>query len=130
MPNNPQQFNQLVSFIWNIANDVLVQVFNKGDYKKVILPMMYFAVWISLEPTKEAVLKKKKQLDRWELPFNLRIDDHNEISFLQHLKIHNENANLGNKSHAFENEFPGVFGWLQQRCAGYYRKIQTETTGR
>lgn len=65
MPNNPQQFNQLVSFIWNIANDVLVQVFNKGDYKKVILPMMVLRrLDILLEPTKEAVLKQKEQLDK------------------------------------------------------------------
>ena len=28
---NQNQYNQLFSFIWNIANDVLVQVFNKGD---------------------------------------------------------------------------------------------------
>ncbi len=64
MPNNPQQFNQLVSFIWNIANDVLVQVFNKGDYKKVILPMMVLRrLDILLEPTKEAVLNQKEQLD-------------------------------------------------------------------
>ena len=62
MPNNPQQFNQLVSFIWNIANDVLVQVFNKGDYKKVILPMMVLRrLDILLEPTKEGVLKQKEQ---------------------------------------------------------------------
>ncbi len=65
MPNNQQQFNQLVSFIWNIANDVLVQVFNKGDYKKVILPMMVLRrLDILLEPTKEAVLKQKEQLDK------------------------------------------------------------------
>ena len=31
------QYNFLFSFIWNIANDVLVNAFNKGDYKKVIL---------------------------------------------------------------------------------------------
>ena len=37
---NQAQYNQLFSFIWNIANDVLVQVFTKGDYKKIILPMM------------------------------------------------------------------------------------------
>lgn len=34
------QYNFLFSFIWNIANDVLVNAFNKGDYKKVILPML------------------------------------------------------------------------------------------
>ena len=65
MLNNQQQFNQLVSFIWNIANDVLVQVFNKGDYKKVILPMMVLRrLDILLEPSKEAVLKQKEQLDK------------------------------------------------------------------
>ena len=35
---NQSQYNQLFAFIWNIANDVLVYAFNKGDYKKVILP--------------------------------------------------------------------------------------------
>jgi type I restriction enzyme M protein len=37
---NQAQYNQLFSFIWNIANDVLVQVFAEGDYKKFFLPMM------------------------------------------------------------------------------------------
>jgi len=65
MNNNIQQFNQLVSFIWNIANDVLVHAFNKGDYKKIILPMMVLRrLDILLEPTKEAVLKQKEQLDK------------------------------------------------------------------
>ena len=65
MTNNTQQFNQLVSFIWNIANDVLVHAFNKGDYKKIILPMMVLRrLDILLEPTKEAVLKQKEQLDK------------------------------------------------------------------
>ena len=51
------QYNQLFSFIWNIANDVLVNVFDKGDYKKIILPMMVLRrLDILLEPTHEAVL--------------------------------------------------------------------------
>jgi type I restriction enzyme M protein len=63
--HNTQQFNQLVSFIWNIANDVLVHAFTKGDYKKIILPMMVLRrLDILLEPTKEAVLKQKEQLDK------------------------------------------------------------------
>ena len=35
-----KQYNALFSFIWNIANDVLVHAFEKGDYKKIILPFM------------------------------------------------------------------------------------------
>ncbi|MDR2125324.1 MAG: N-6 DNA methylase, partial [Prevotellaceae bacterium] len=65
MTNNTQQFNQLVSFIWNIANDVLVHAFNKGDYKKIILPMMVLRrLDILLEPTKDAVLRQKENLDK------------------------------------------------------------------
>ena len=68
MQNNQQQFNQLVSFIWNIANDVLVHAFNKGDYKKVILPMMVLRrLDILLEPTKDAVLKQKEHLDELKI---------------------------------------------------------------
>ena len=68
MQNNQQQFNQLVSFIWNIANDVLVHAFNKGDYKKVILPMMVLRrLDILLEPTKDAVLKQKEHLDNMKI---------------------------------------------------------------
>ena len=49
---NPSQYNILFTFIWNIANDVLVQAFNKGDYKKIILPMMVLRrLDILLEPT-------------------------------------------------------------------------------
>jgi len=57
-------YNQLVSFIWNIANDVLVNTYNKGDYRKVILPMMVIRrLDAVLEPTKDAVLGMKKNLD-------------------------------------------------------------------
>ena len=60
-----QQFNRLVSFIWNIANDVLVHVFEKGEYKKIILPMMVLRrLDILLEPTKKEVLEMKENLDK------------------------------------------------------------------
>lgn len=57
------QHNQLVSFIWNIANDVLVNVYNKGDYRKVILPMIVLRRFDAvLEETKDKVLEMKKRL--------------------------------------------------------------------
>ena len=59
------QYNFLCSFIWNIANDVLVNAFNKGDYKKVILPMLVLRrIDVLLEPTKNAVIQMKEQLDK------------------------------------------------------------------
>ena len=58
------QYNTLFSFIWNIATDVLVFAFDKSEYKKIILPMMVLRrIDVLLEPTKEAVIKMKEQLD-------------------------------------------------------------------
>ena len=55
---NPAHYSQLFSFIWNIANDVLVNVFNKGDYKRIILPFMVLRrLDLLLEPTHEKVRK-------------------------------------------------------------------------
>ncbi len=66
--DNAQQFNKLVSFMWNIANDVLVDVFEQVDYKKVILPMMVLRrIDVLLEPTKDAVLKQKAELDKQKI---------------------------------------------------------------
>ena len=57
-------YNSLFSFIWNIANDVLVNAFNKGDYKKIILPMLVLRrIDVLLEASKDAVLQMKEQLD-------------------------------------------------------------------
>ncbi len=61
---NTSQYNHLFSFIWNIANDVLVHAFEKGEYKKIIMPMMVLRrLDILLEPTKDAVLDRKKKMD-------------------------------------------------------------------
>lgn len=61
---NTAQYNHLFSFIWNIANDVPVHAFEKGEYKKIIMPMAVLRrLDILLEPTKEAVLERKRALD-------------------------------------------------------------------
>ena len=63
-----KQYNALFSFIWNIANDVLVHAFEKGDYKKIILPFMVLRrIDVLLEPTKVAVLQKKEFCDNHNL---------------------------------------------------------------
>lgn len=62
---NTVQYNHLFSFIWNIANDVLVHAFEKGEYKKIIMPMMVLRrLDILLEPTKVKVLEKKAIMDK------------------------------------------------------------------
>ncbi len=52
------------SFIWGIADDVLRDVYVWGKYRDVILPMTVIRrLDAVLEPTKEAVLRMKAQLD-------------------------------------------------------------------
>ena len=52
------------SFIWGIADDVLRDVYVRGKYRDVILPMTVIRrLDAVLEPTKDAVLRMKAQLD-------------------------------------------------------------------
>ena len=53
------------SFIWGIADDVLRDVYVRGKYRDVILPMTVIRrLDAVLEPTKDDVLRMKEQLDQ------------------------------------------------------------------
>ncbi len=57
--------NKIVSFIWGIADDVLRDLFKRGKYPDVILPMCVLRRMDAvLEPTKKTVLEAKKMLDK------------------------------------------------------------------
>jgi type I restriction enzyme M protein len=56
--------NKIVSFIWGIADDVLRDLFKRGKYPDVILPMCVLRrLDAVLEPTKKDVLETKAMLD-------------------------------------------------------------------
>ena len=58
------QLNWLTNFIWNIADDVLRDVYVRGKYRDVILPMTVLRrLDAVLEPTKKDVLEMKAALD-------------------------------------------------------------------
>jgi type I restriction enzyme M protein len=64
LPMSDQTLSWITSFIWNIADDVLRDVYVRGKYRDVILPMIVIRrLDAILEPTKQAVLKLKEQLD-------------------------------------------------------------------
>ena len=66
------QHGQIASFIWNIADDVLRDVFVRGKYRDVILPMTVIRrLDALLEPTKDAVLAKQ----RWAEEHNVAKPD-------------------------------------------------------
>lgn len=61
---NSAQHNKIVSFIWGIADDVLRDLYVRGKYRDVILPMVVLRRFDALlEPTKEKVLEVKAMLD-------------------------------------------------------------------
>jgi type I restriction enzyme M protein len=60
--------NKIVSFIWGIADDVLRDLFKRGKYPDVILPMCVLRRMDAvLEPTKKAVLETKQMLDQAQI---------------------------------------------------------------
>ncbi len=62
--------NKIVSFIWSIADDCLRDVFVRGKYRDVILPMFVLRrLDCLLEPTKQAVLEEVR-FQREEAGFN------------------------------------------------------------
>ena len=57
--------NWIANFIWGIADDVLRDLYVRGKYRDVILPMTVLRrLDAVLEPTKKAVLDTKKNLDK------------------------------------------------------------------
>src|SRR3989442_416970 len=61
----PTQLNWIANFIWGIADDVLRDLYVRGKYRDVILPMTVLRRFDAvLEPTKQAVINLKSSLDQ------------------------------------------------------------------
>src|SRR5262249_51877200 len=99
--------NKIVSFIWNIADDVLRDLFKRGKYPDAILPMCVLRRMDAvLEPTKKAVLETKK---------NGRRRTHYRTacctlrcrwpSVLQHVQIHAARPQVARQSTATSRRF-------------------------
>jgi type I restriction-modification system DNA methylase subunit len=59
------QLTWITNFIWGIADDVLRDLYVRGKYRDVILPMTVIRrLDAVLEPTKQAVLDMKASLDK------------------------------------------------------------------
>ncbi len=62
------QLNWIANFIWGIADDVLRDLYVRGKYRDVILPMTVLRrLDAVLEPTKQAVLDMKNSLDEAQI---------------------------------------------------------------
>ena len=58
------QLSSISNFIWGVADDYLRDLYVRGKYRDVILPMTVLRrLDAVLEPTKEKILEEKKWLD-------------------------------------------------------------------
>jgi len=103
------QLNWIANFIWGIADDVLRDVYVRGKYRDVILPMVVIRrLDAVLEPTKDAVLKMKANMDK--------------------AKVANQEAALRNAAgQAFYNASPFTLKDLKNRGKAAQLKADLET---
>ena len=69
---NQTTYNTLKNFVWGIANDCLVDVYDVGDYRKVILPMLVIRRFDAiLEPFHDKIIEQKKFFDSKKIEINI-----------------------------------------------------------
>ncbi len=65
---NHTQHNQIVNFIWGIADDVLRDVYTRGKYRDIILPFTVLRrLDALLEPSKDKVIEMHEQLNKMKI---------------------------------------------------------------
>lgn len=108
MTSDNTNISWITNFIWGIADDVLRDLYVRGKYRDVILPMTVLRrLDAVLEPKKEAVLKMKASLDKQ--------------------KITNQDAALRQAAQqAFYNTSPFTFRELRNRANQQQLKVDFE----
>ena len=83
------RLNWIASFIWGIADDVLRDLYVRGKYRDVILPMTVLRRLDSLlEPSKPAVLEMKTSLDKAKIIHQDQVLRRGRPGVLQHVEVH------------------------------------------
>jgi type I restriction enzyme M protein len=83
------QLNWIANFIWGIDDDVLRDLYIRGKYRDVILPMTVMRRFDAvIEPTKQAVLDMKASLDKAGIVHQDQALRRQPARHLQHLQAH------------------------------------------
>ena len=102
------QLNWIANFIWRIADDVLRDIYVRGKYRDVILPMTVIRrLDAVLEPTKQQVLQMKARLDAAGI-------------------VHQEAALRGAAGQSFYNASPFLLRDLRSRARQQQLKADVE----
>lgn len=95
--------NQIVSFIWGIADDVLRDVFVRGKYRDIILPFTVLRrIDVLLEETKEKVLEANKFMEE------NNIDDKSALTKITKYPFYNTSPFTMGLNGPRESKFPFV----------------------
>ena len=90
MTTSNADLNWIVNYIWGIADDVLRDLYVRGKYRDVILPMTVLRrLDAVLEDTKQAVLDMKALLDEvGNVEQRSALQAGGGTGVLQHLEVH------------------------------------------
>ena len=79
---NPKVHNQIVSYIWSIADDVLRDVFVRGKYRDIILPFTVLRrLDVLLVPTKQEVLDANAFLIEQKIDEKVALENYSGYGF-------------------------------------------------
>lgn len=129
---NTSDFQSIINFIWSVADDLLRDVYVKGKYRDVILPMTILRrIDVILEPTKDQVLKTynsyKDKIDNLDnilggkMGSNLGFHNHSNFT-LQTLLNDPKNIRIN-----FENYLDGFSENIKDIIAKFKFKNQLDT---
>ena len=118
--------NKIVSFIWGIADDVLRDLFKRGKYPDVILPMCVIRRMDAvLEPTKQAGARDQEDARRGgHHRAARRALRRRGAGLLQHLEVHPARSQVARQPAAAPGRFRGLPQRLLAERPGHPRQLQ------
>ena len=116
----------IANYIWGIVDDVLRDLYVRGKYRDVILPMTVLRrLDAVLEGTKQAVLDMKATLDKTGLvDQSAPLCNASGEAFLQHLPVHTERSQGARQPPAAAGRLRSVPGRLFGERAGDPRELR------
>jgi hsdM protein len=110
---NALEYNKLISFIWSVAGDCLRDVYVRGKYRDVIIPMTIIRRFDSIiEPHKNKMLEYKTMAEDNKLDVEETLNTMVELPFynisnfnLQDLKHETNRQNLKKNFEEYLNGF-------------------------
>ena len=127
---NPKVHNQIVSYIWSIADDVLRDVFVRGKYRDIILPFTVLRrLDVLLVPTKQDVLDANAFLIEQQIDEKVALENYSGYGFWNISKYTFESlmVDAGNIDSNLEDYLDGFSPNVQEIISKFKLRNQLET---